>query len=233
MDPSSAYEMWLPQSGAYMQPHQAAAYNPMDQIDIQDISNVPSLTGSPASTYDHQFSTPMTQEYYPRIADDTMHYAYPIPIAESELGSDHDASYCSPPPQIEMYPHVSAPSAPAERQHTTSGRRRAQNRAAQRAFRERKEKHARDLEIQLAALEEKYKKLDSSHTELKSQHERLQRIMQAVVQDQDDAEGEDDDGKTTTRRSSSTDPLSRKLLDILNQDFKIGFGVKKEGSSSP
>ncbi|KAK8197908.1 uncharacterized protein BKA78DRAFT_86419 [Phyllosticta capitalensis] len=73
---------------------------------------------------------------------------------------------------------------PAERTHTTSGRRRAQNRAAQRAFRERKEKHARDLESQLAMLSEKYSKLETSHVELTSAYEKLRRVIHLLTSDE-------------------------------------------------
>ncbi|KAK8185680.1 hypothetical protein BC567DRAFT_205083 [Phyllosticta citribraziliensis] len=73
---------------------------------------------------------------------------------------------------------------PTERTHTTSGRRRAQNRAAQRAFRERKEKHARDLETQLAMLSDKYTKLETSHAELSSAYEKLRRVIHLLTSDE-------------------------------------------------
>jgi AP-1-like factor len=108
---------------------------------------------------------------------------------------------------------------------TDTQRRRAQNRAAQRAFRERKEKHARDLEAQLAVLTEKYNKLESSHTELNASYDKLRKTIELLTQD-DDAEGEDEDNVTVRRRSSNTDTL-RKLLDILHGEFK-GVAVKTE-----
>jgi AP-1-like factor len=110
---------------------------------------------------------------------------------------------------------------------TATQRRRAQNRAAQRAFRERKEKHARDLEAQLAVLTEKYNKLESSHSELNAAYDKLRKTIELLTQD-DDAEGEDDDGRSVRRRSSNTDTL-RKLLDILHGEFK-GVAVKTEGA---
>ncbi|KAL8709604.1 MAG: hypothetical protein Q9220_005696 [cf. Caloplaca sp. 1 TL-2023] len=45
-------------------------------------------------------------------------------------------------------------------------RRRAQNRASQRAFRERKEKHVQHLESELSALEAKHSQLQKSHSNL-------------------------------------------------------------------
>lgn len=109
--------------------------------------------------------------------------------------------------------------------HTDNAqRRRAQNRAAQRAFRERKEKHARDLEVQLAALTDKYNKLEVSHNELNAAYEKLRKTIELLTQD-DDAEGEDEHGKIIRRKSSSSDTL-RKLLEILHGEIKGGITVK-------
>ncbi|KAB2580156.1 Basic-leucine zipper (bZIP) transcription factor [Lasiodiplodia theobromae] len=74
-----------------------------------------------------------------------------------------------------------AATANVERTHVTSGRRRAQNRAAQRAFRERKEKHAKDLEAQLAVLSDRYGKLEQSHAELNTAYERLRRTLELLT----------------------------------------------------
>ncbi|KAL8765493.1 MAG: hypothetical protein Q9209_007464 [Squamulea sp. 1 TL-2023] len=52
-------------------------------------------------------------------------------------------------------------------------RRRAQNRASQRAFRERKEKHVQHLETELSNLESKFRDLKSSHTTLGETNEAL------------------------------------------------------------
>ncbi|CAO2652738.1 Nn.00g021490.m01.CDS01 [Neocucurbitaria sp. VM-36] len=180
-----------------------------------------------SSTYD-QFPAPIHQVYYPHVVDEPMQFgSYPIPMTPSDFGSDHDSPYCSPRPPTHAEP-VFTPahsSATSERTHTTSGRRRAQNRAAQRAFRERKEKHARDLEAQLSVLTEKYNKLEVSHSELNAAYEKLRKTIELLTQD-DDAEGEDEDG-TTHRRSSSSDTL-RKLLEILHGEFKSVTPVKTE-----
>ncbi|OJD39016.1 basic-leucine zipper transcription factor [Diplodia corticola] len=79
-----------------------------------------------------------------------------------------------------------AATANVERTHVTSGmenvqRRRAQNRAAQRAFRERKEKHAKDLEAQLAVLSDRYGRLEQSHAELNTAYERLRRTLELLT----------------------------------------------------
>ncbi|PSN68767.1 hypothetical protein BS50DRAFT_490896 [Corynespora cassiicola Philippines] len=221
---SQSFDYWLAQ-GNYMPPHQTTIFELPP-----DLSKVPSLSGSPvSSTYD-QFPGPVPQEYYPQIAGEPMHFgSYPLPMTPSDFGSDHDSPYCSPRPPHHVEPVYAQPpaSAPAERTHTTSGRRRAQNRAAQRAFRERKEKHARDLEAQLSVLTDKYNKLETSHTELNAAYEKLRKTIELLTQD-DDAEGEDDDGKTIRRRSSNSDTL-RKLLEILHGEFK-GVTIKSEST---
>ena len=53
-------------------------------------------------------------------------------------------------------------------------RRRAQNRASQRAFRERKEKHVQHLEHELEQLESKHQHLAKSYTDLDSRHAEAQ-----------------------------------------------------------
>ena len=115
-------------------------------------------------------------------------------------------------------------SPPLRRKTNHVQRRRAQNRAAQRAFRERKEKHARDIEVQLSVLTEKYNKLEVTHTELHAAYEKLRKTIELLTQD-DDAEGEDEDGKTIRRKSSSSDTL-RKLLEILHGEMKGAAPVK-------
>ncbi|KAF2113374.1 hypothetical protein BDV96DRAFT_122571 [Lophiotrema nucula] len=221
---SQSFDYWLSQ-GNYMPPHQTTIFELPP-----DLSKVPSLSGSPvSSTYD-TFPAPIHQNYYPQIADETMQFgSYPLPMTPSEFGSDHDSPYCSPRPlqQVEPVFSGSSASAPAERTHTTSGRRRAQNRAAQRAFRERKEKHARDLEAQLSVMSDKYNKLEISHSELNAAYDKLRKTIELLTQD-DDAEGEDEEGKTLRRRSSNSDTL-RKLLEILHGEFKT-VAVKSENN---
>ncbi|KAF2469697.1 uncharacterized protein BDR25DRAFT_288665 [Lindgomyces ingoldianus] len=221
---SQSFDYWLSQGNSYMPPHQTTVFELPP-----DLSNVPSLSGSPvSSTYD-QFPAPIHPGYYPHVADESMQFgSYPLPMTPSDFGSDHDSPYCSPrPPHLPepMFSQTAPASGPAEKTHTTSGRRRAQNRAAQRAFRERKEKHARDLEAQLTALTDKYNKLETSHTELNAAYDKLRKTIELLTQD-DDAEGEDEDGKSLRRRSSNSDTL-RKLLEILHGEVK-GVIVKSE-----
>jgi len=59
-------------------------------------------------------------------------------------------------------------------------RRRAQNRASQRAFRERKEKHVQHLEHQLEDLELKHNKLMKSYSEMDHSNDKLKREVQKL-----------------------------------------------------
>ncbi|KAF8139783.1 hypothetical protein EV363DRAFT_1497757 [Boletus edulis] len=63
-------------------------------------------------------------------------------------------------------------------------KRKEQNRAAQRAFRERKEKHVKDLEDQVAALEEKNEAAEAENSNLRDLLSRLQEENQALKQAQ-------------------------------------------------
>ncbi|KAL9608580.1 MAG: hypothetical protein Q9167_006600 [Letrouitia subvulpina] len=59
-------------------------------------------------------------------------------------------------------------------------RRRAQNRASQRAFRERKEKHVQHLERELETLEAKYQNLSKSHSDLGSVNNKLKQEVESL-----------------------------------------------------
>ncbi|EUC43993.1 hypothetical protein COCMIDRAFT_38118 [Bipolaris oryzae ATCC 44560] len=224
---SHSFDYWMAQSNYVVPPHQTTVFDMPPEL-----SKVPSLSGSPvSSTYD-QFPAQIQHAYYPQIVDEPVQFgSYPMPMTPSDFGSDHDSPYCSPRPLQHVEPTFGAvhTPAPAERTHTTSGRRRAQNRAAQRAFRERKEKHARDLENQLSILNEKYSKLEVSHSELNAAYEKLRKTIELLTQD-DDAEGEDEDGTSTRRCSTNSDTL-RKLLEILHGEFKSTTPVKTEAVS--
>ncbi|KAI9843314.1 MAG: hypothetical protein M1838_002685 [Thelocarpon superellum] len=62
-----------------------------------------------------------------------------------------------------------------------NSRRRAQNRASQRAFRDRKEKHVKDLESRLRELEDKNQTLEQAYADLTNQHSRLKREMDVLA----------------------------------------------------
>ncbi|KAL9100627.1 MAG: hypothetical protein Q9163_004013, partial [Psora crenata] len=59
-------------------------------------------------------------------------------------------------------------------------RRRAQNRASQRAFRERKEKHVQHLERELELLETKHQDLEKSYVEAEGARAKLQREVEEL-----------------------------------------------------
>ncbi|KAL8932362.1 MAG: hypothetical protein Q9211_006360 [Gyalolechia sp. 1 TL-2023] len=59
-------------------------------------------------------------------------------------------------------------------------RRRAQNRASQRAFRERKEKHVQHLEHELESLEAKHSELEKSHSNLDEANHRLRQEVETL-----------------------------------------------------
>lgn len=117
----------------------------------------------------------------------------PTPTPTDMSLSSGDSTFVTPPPLEASRPSIS------EQQHVTSGvssfpslisefslmhflqRRRAQNRAAQRAYRERKEKHARGLEAKLLEMTEKYKNLEISHAQLKVAHDKLGKIFDLLV----------------------------------------------------
>ncbi|OSS47723.1 hypothetical protein B5807_07463 [Epicoccum nigrum] len=195
-----------------------------------DTSKVPSLSGSPeSSTYD-QFPAPVHQTYYPHIVDKATHFgSYRLPMTPSEFGSDHGSPYCSPRavPHTESVYMTGSITLPAEKTHTTSGRRRAQNRAAQRAFRERKEKHARDLEAQLSVMTERYNRLEVSHAELNAAYEKLRKTVELLTEDGGVDEGEDGISNAGSRKSSNSDTL-RKVLDILHGEIDGARTVKPE-----
>lgn len=106
-------------------------------------------------------------------------------------------------------------------------RRRAQNRAAQRAFRERKEKHARDLEAQLSVMTERYNRLEVSHAELNAAYEKLRKTVELLTEDGGVDEGEDGISNAGSRKSSNSDTL-RKVLDILHGEIDGARTVKPE-----
>lgn len=159
---------------------------------------------APAHLYQHSYS---------HIGAEDIKFPYQLPMTPSDFGSAEESAYCSPQPALAelSYPPVPSPitatSVPAartsgqeQRTHATSGRRRAQNRAAQRAFRERKEKHARDLETALTALTEKYRSLEISHLELNAAYEKLRKTIELLTTDDDGAEDIKGQSRETLRK---------------------------------
>ncbi|KAL9138471.1 MAG: hypothetical protein Q9175_000312 [Cornicularia normoerica] len=99
-------------------------------------------------------------------------------------------------------------------------RRRAQNRASQRAFRERKEKHVQHLEHELEELEAKHRNLSRSYTDLDSTHAKLK---QEVKQLRSELESV----KSSPEGSVSEHPQSNNFFDPFSSDNNI-FGSETE-----
>ncbi|KAI9842909.1 MAG: hypothetical protein M1837_006741 [Sclerophora amabilis] len=96
-------------------------------------------------------------------------------------------------------------------------RRRAQNRASQRAFRDRKEKHVKDLENRLRELEDKHQTLEQSYTDLHAEHSRLQRQMEKL------------NSESVSRRDASDEGFSELLND---EEFETIINGSLLGSST-
>jgi len=169
------------------------------------------MSASPTMSEFEVYSPPLYQSSFSPIPDD-LNFNYPMPLTPSDFGSPEDAPLYSPRSSVSM--PISHPQ--PEKSHATSGRRRAQNRAAQRAFRERKEKHARDLESQLSELTLKYRSLETSHSELTAAYEKLQKTLEILTQ-KEEAEG----------GSRSAETL-RKFLTILHGEIKIKAERERE-----
>lgn len=158
---------------------------------------------------------------YSNMSPDEVKFPYQLRIKTGDISPKDEPTYCNLQTQVPEFTFapMSSPimttSVPVERVtgseprvHATSGRRRAQNRAAQRAFRERKEKHARDLEQALAALTEKHRSLETNHAELSAAYEKLKKAIELFTSD--DADGGDDG------RSNSNKETLRRLLEIIH-----------------
>lgn len=154
---------------------------------------------------------------------------FTYPITPSELGSAddsythqmHELAYSQMASPITSGTSIPVPKESPQRPvHATSGRRRAQNRAAQRAFRERKEKHARDLEEALSALTAKYQNLETSHSELSAAYDKLRKMIELLTKD-------DDDGGEEAKLGHSKETL-RKLLEIIHGEVDARGATTKE-----
>ncbi|KAI9803063.1 MAG: hypothetical protein M1833_001133 [Piccolia ochrophora] len=73
-------------------------------------------------------------------------------------------------------------------------RRRAQNRASQRAFRDRKEKHVKDLETRLEELEAKHQTLEQRYSDLRKEHSRVKEEMEKMSTENEVLQNSSEDG---------------------------------------
>lgn len=106
-------------------------------------------------------------------------------------------------------------------------RRRAQNRASQRAFRERKEKHVQHLEAELSDLENKHRTLAKSYTDLDSTHALLKHEVKQL-------KGELEDARTSREGSvnggeSGQQATSNNFFDPFASDGFFGAGGVEMG----
>jgi AP-1-like factor len=81
----------------------------------------------------------------------------------------------------------------------------------------------------LTALNDKYSKLEDSHSELNAAYEKLRNTIELLTKD-DDAEGEiaADKDRSVSQQSSNPDTLC-KLLDVLHDGFRGVTPVRSEG----
>ncbi len=79
-------------------------------------------------------------------------------------------------------------------------------------------------------MNEKYNRLEASHSELIIGYQKLRKTVELLTQDNDvDAEGEDENGQPMPRRNGSSEAQTlRKLLEILHGEFKASIPVKME-----
>jgi len=189
-------EFWSQQAGYPSGSHMSFEFPP----DLSSSSNA-----SPTMSEFDIFPSPLYQSSFSPIPDD-LSFNYPMPLTPSDFGSADEGALYSPRSSIS----IPTPNGLPEKTHATSGRRRAQNRAAQRAFRERKEKHARDLEVQLNELTTKYRSLETSHAELTAAYEKLQKTLELLTQKEE----------TDGAGAGSAETL-RKFLTILHGEMKI------------
>lgn len=176
--------------------HTTAMYEALPVL-TSDKTTSPTLSDLEAPfEYHDPLITPMTPSSYPPYT--TYQPSLYAPLQESLHFSAHfpptptiteiDSEDISPPssPMLAKVEPLSIPLSsiptasashkstdPQPEKHATSARRRAQNRRAQRAFRERKERHAKELEEKLMDLTTKYHALEREHEQLERAYRQL------------------------------------------------------------
>ena len=78
-------------------------------------------------------------------------------------------------------------------------------------------------------MNDKYNKLEASHSELNIAYQRLRKTVQLLTSQNDvDAKGENELGEATNQKNGNSDML-RKLLEMLHGEFKASaIPVKQE-----
>lgn len=109
-------------------------------------------------------------------------------------------------------------------------RRRAQNRASQRAFRDRKEKHVKELEHKLQELEDKHSSLSQSHETLQQEYSNTKKQLAKVLEENESLR--DPTSRTSNPLLSpaeSFDP-GKEDIELFNEPFffdSAGSGLSK------
>lgn len=104
---------------------------------------------------------------------------------------------------------------------TRPQRRRAQNRASQRAFRERKEKHVQHLEHELEELESRHRTLARSYTDLDSSAAKLKQEVKQLRSELESAKGSGEEGSSNNEPS----PQSPNYFDPFASDGFFSNGT--------
>ncbi|KAK7706135.1 hypothetical protein SLS57_009787 [Botryosphaeria dothidea] len=187
--PTTTYHQSSASHFAYALPVTPNDFGSVDAAVAASALPSPPYVCSPQQSHADLYGIPASSEAFP-----------PLQIVNEQVGGFGSAQQGGRAPPVRSASNGSTWSAgsasggvQAERTHVTSGRRRAQNRAAQRAFRERKEKHAKDLEAKLAVLSERYGRLEASHKELGEAYEKLRRTLELLTEPPEDGDDDDDD----------------------------------------
>ncbi|EON66043.1 hypothetical protein W97_05286 [Coniosporium apollinis CBS 100218] len=135
---------------------------------------------SPDEMHSDPFFTPTCPGWY-NYTPSPPNHSYHMSAPSGSFDFANDSRFCTSRPPLT---NLAFP--PAERMELANGvgkisRRRAQNRAAQRAFRERKERRTKDVEIQLATLKEEYRSLECSHAQLSASYEKMRKAMEVLT----------------------------------------------------
>jgi len=139
---------------------------------------------------------------------------------QQSLSPRSSISISDPLPQYHSLHHslpLSSAASSSDRSHATSSRRRAQNRAAQRAFRERKEKHARDLEDALSSMTEKWKGAEARVRELEGRYEKMRKTVELLVgcQQQQQQQSQQQSAKGEQVAPGLEGETMRRVLEVL------------------
>ncbi|KAJ9635822.1 hypothetical protein H2199_008174 [Coniosporium tulheliwenetii] len=177
------------------------------RLDSNTASPAPAQYQNQDEMHSDPFFTPTCPGWY-NYTPPPPNHSHGLPAPPGSFSIETCTPFCTPRlPLTELAFHSAEPT------HLANGvgkisRRRAQNRAAQRAFRERKEKRAKDIEVQLVTLTERYRLLESSHAELSASYEKMRKAMEVLTRG--DREKLIDDADTV-----------RDLLGVLCGEFQI------------